>query len=81
MTFLDLGVHTKKTQQGFTLTELMIIVAIIGIPAAIAIPQHQDYVTRSRWAGNYTSIAPLKIAIAECAQTNSGDHCLRRWQS
>ncbi|MGV8921233.1 MAG: pilin [Pseudomonas sp.] len=61
-----------KMQKGFTLIELMIVVAIIGILAAIAIPQYQDYVTRSRFAGNNVIIAPLKTAIAECLQVTSG---------
>jgi type IV pilus assembly protein PilA len=51
----------------------MIVVAIIGILAAIAIPQYQDYVTRSRWSDNFQSIASLKAAIAECLQNNNGD--------
>ena len=54
-------------------TELMIVVAIIGILAAIAIPQYQNYVTRSKWAENNTVIAPLKLAIGECLQANQGD--------
>lgn len=60
-----------NTQKGFTLIELMIVVAIIGILAAIAIPQYQDYVTRARWAENNTVIAPVKAAIGECLQVSN----------
>ncbi len=61
-----------RAQRGFTLIELMIVVAIIGILAAIAIPQYQDYVTRSRWSDNFQRVGPFKQAIAECAQNNNG---------
>src|SRR5687767_4749714 len=61
-----------RAQRGFTLIELMIVVAIIGILAAIAIPQYQDYVTRSRWSDNFQQIAQLKQAIAECVQNQNG---------
>ena len=62
----------KKAQQGFTLIELMIVVAIIGILASIAIPAYQDYVTKAKWAENNTIIGPVQMAIGQCAQNNNG---------
>jgi type IV pilus assembly protein PilA len=59
----------KRIQRGFTLIELMIVVAIIGILAAIAIPQYQDYIARSQVGEAVTLMDGLKTPIGECANT------------
>ncbi|WP_097460137.1 pilin [Mangrovitalea sediminis] len=55
----------KRTQQGFTLIELMIVVAIIGILAAIAIPQYQDYIARSQMTRVYGELSDLKTNVEQ----------------
>ncbi len=54
----------KQIQQGFTLIELMIVVAIIGILASIALPAYQDFTIKARVTEGVGLIAPLKLAIA-----------------
>ena len=55
----------KSVQQGFTLIELMIVVAIIGILAAVAIPAYQDYTARAQVSEAMTSMSSLKTTITE----------------
>jgi type IV pilus assembly protein PilA len=60
----------KKVQQGFTLIELMIVVAIIGILAAIAIPAYQDYTVRAKVTEGLSIADSAKVAIAEAYNSN-----------
>ncbi len=58
-------IEMKKVQQGFTLIELMIVVAIIGILAAIAIPAYQDYTIRAQVSEGLSLGSAAKVAVSE----------------
>ena len=65
----------KKVQQGFTLIELMIVVAIIGILAAVALPAYQDYTVRAKVSEGLVQASSAKATVGENLATGATDSC------
>ena len=65
----------NKNQKGFTLIELMIVVAIIGILAAIALPAYQSYTARATYSEVISASSAAKTAVEVCAQTGVPADC------
>jgi type IV pilus assembly protein PilA len=65
--------HIRRSQYGFTLIELMVVVAILGLLATVAIPQYQDYVMKTKLGNALSAVDSLKTAVALCSQEAGGN--------
>ena len=68
-----------QTQKGFTLIELMIVVAIIGILAAVAIPQYQNYIIKSQVSRVMAETGSLRTAVEACMMDGMAGTCELGW--
>lgn len=69
----------KKVQQGFTLIELMIVIAIIGILAAVALPAYQDYTVRAKASEIVLAASTCRTAITEYYQSGDATPAANGW--
>ena len=74
--FMGSIIHTYSQESGFTLVELMIVIAIIGILMAAGIPSYNKYIKKAHYSEIIQAATPYKIQIEECLQIYNGiEHC------